>query len=144
MKYSREKEIFKFITDSEGSVSLGTLNAVKAIYYSLGGINRTWSIDRTLDNYNYDRVIYAFPGEQITIPVEKSWTVKDVLLLHYLSDKCEKNDETEIVSVMNGLLTFKVAHLKSSSYKLSLFPIAIDIAVEVVWQGLRWKNKHGD
>ena len=60
---------------------------MRAINYSAETIHRTWAIDRTLENFNYEKNIHAFPSEEVVIPIEKKWTLKDVFLLHYVSEK---------------------------------------------------------
>ena len=46
------------------------------------------------------------------------------------------------MTIKDGLLSFKVADHKSSSYKLSIFPIGIDISIEVITRGEKWVKKH--
>ena len=48
MKGSNQREKFKFITDKDGAISLGNLNAVRGVYYSTDNINRVWNVDRVL------------------------------------------------------------------------------------------------
>lgn len=62
LKGVSQQELFKFVTDKEGNIQLGKLSAVRFVSYIFGSFHRTWTIDRTLDLYNYDNVMYAFPG----------------------------------------------------------------------------------
>ena len=116
---------------------------MQSVHYSAKNIPRTWTIDKTAEHFSYDNVVYAFPGEQVIFPVEPTWTQKDVFLLHYLADLCEKNNETDSVQLKNGLLTFTVSTLKSSCYKLSLIPMGVSISIEVISSGVKWGKKQG-
>lgn len=94
MKGTAQNEMFKFVTDQEGKIALGKLSSVKSVHYSGNSYMRAWNIDQTTSSFNYERVMYAFPGEQVTIPVPVDWLPKDIFLLQNLADGMEKKDET--------------------------------------------------
>lgn len=95
------------MTDGHGIVNLGKLPLVRSINYLSGNIERDWTIDQTNERYSYDKVIYAFPGETVTLPVSQNWSVKDIFLLQRTSEG-ERNDETHHVLIKDGKLSFIV------------------------------------
>lgn len=62
MKGTSQNELFKFVTNQHGKIALGKLSSVSSVHFSGNNYLRTWNIDQTNDNYNYERVMYAFHG----------------------------------------------------------------------------------
>jgi hypothetical protein len=89
-------------TDERGQISLGNLSIIKKlsaeINSSEANIQRVWLIDQTESGLNYSNRITVKENQSITLPIDPSWTLKDLLLLKTY-DCYLNSDDTSKLSI---------------------------------------------
>lgn len=89
-------------TNEKGQINLGNLSIVKKlsaeINSSEANIQRVWQIDQTESGLNYNSRITVKENQSITLPIDRSWTLNDLLLLKTY-DRYFNSDDTSKLSI---------------------------------------------
>jgi len=79
---------------------LGPLSIVKKLSAEINTIDvnyqRVWQIDQTENKFNYTNTIYYKMGHDIVLPIDPSWTKKDILLLKSFDKYYSRDDSSRL------------------------------------------------
>ena len=122
-------------TDGNGKVYLGKLNFVTKIEAYLnpqGSSTQYWDLQSFKQILNYPDKLYCKLGEKVSLAVDPSWSVKDVIFYNEIGNKFVSQDMSEDVTVDEGELVLPIfSGLLPAGTTSTLWLLPINKKIEV-------------